>query len=364
MSKIVSIGKALPAYCHSQQDILHFMQKVYASNEVEARKLRFLYGQSGIDQRYSVIPDYNREVKDWKFYPQTENLEPFPSLEKRMAVFNKQAPLLSVDAIRDCLGHQYDAKKITHLITVSCTGMSAPGLDLQLMELMDLPKTISRTSINFMGCYAAIHALKIADAICKADQQAIVLIVCTELCTLHFQRENTMDNIASSLLFGDGSAAVLVTGNAYPKKGLVLSSFYSEVITKGKRDMAWELSSSGFLMTLSGYIPDLIEEDFASIVDRALEKTSNNKPVSHWCIHPGGKRILDAIHKSLKFTNGQLAPSYAVLKEFGNLSSATILFVLQKMLLQGKPIEKMVAAGFGPGLTVELFTAHSDDFSE
>lgn len=359
MSKIISIGTAVPAYCHEQMTILSFMQTVYATSETDKRKMRFLYQQSGIKQRYSVISDYSRPVQDWKFYPQSENLEPFPSLEQRMMIYNRQAPLLSVDAIRDCLNHAHDPKKITHLITVSCTGMSAPGLDLQVMELMDLQKDIFRTSINFMGCYAAIHALKIADALCKSDNSARVLIVCTELCTLHFQREATMDNIASSLLFGDGSAAALVTADEDPAEGLILDHFYSEIVPKGRRDMAWELSSSGFVMTLSGYVPDLIEEDFGNIVDHAmLKEKSSKEDISHWCIHPGGKRILEAIHKSLRFTNGQLKSSYDVLNEFGNLSSATILFVLKEMMKEKKPIPKLFAAAFGPGLTVETFTAH------
>ena len=237
--------------------------------------------------------------------------------------------------------------------------MSAPGLDLQILELMELEKNISRTSVNFMGCYAAIHALKIADAICKADLNANVLIVCTELCTLHFQRDATPDNITSSLLFGDGSAAILVSSDENEHKGLHIDNFYSEVIPKGKRDMSWELSSSGFLMTLSGYVPDLIEEDFEKIVDRALAKeTLSKEDISHWCIHPGGKRILEAIHKSLGFSNGQLASSYKVLSEFGNLSSASIVFVLKEMLQEEKQMKKLFGAAFGPGLTVETFTAH------
>ncbi len=339
-------------------EILSFMQNVYALNESEARKLKFLYGKSGIEQRYSVLPDYSRPASEWRFYAPTENLEPFPSLEQRMTVYNKQAPLLSVDAIRDCLNHSHQHKHITHLITVSCTGMSAPGLDLQVMELMDFEKTIFRTSVNFMGCYAAIHALKIADAICKTDRAAQVLIVCTELCTLHFQREATMDNMASSLLFGDGAAAALVMHDTATTQGLTIDHFYSEINPKGKRDMAWELSSSGFLMTLSGYVPDLIEEDFRHVVERALAKEGAvQNDVSHWCIHPGGKRILEAIHKALGFTNGQLQCSYDVLREAGNLSSATILFVLKK-LMQQKNIPKLFGAAFGPGLTVETFTAH------
>jgi predicted naringenin-chalcone synthase len=338
-------------------DILHFMQNVYALNDGDRRKVSYLYKHSGIKQRYSVIPDYSRTANEWKFYPHTENLEPFPSLEHRMAVYNKYAPALSVDAIRNCLRNDFSPKDITHLITVSCTGMSAPGLDLQVMELMDLDKNVFRTSVNFMGCYAAIHALKMADAFCKSDKDANVLIVCTELCTLHFQRENSLDNIASSLLFGDGSAAVLVSGN--PKKGgLKLQSFYSEVIPKGKRDMAWELSSTGFLMTLSGYVPDLIEEDFSSVVEHCLQKSNLSvNEISHWCIHPGGKRILEAIQKSLQLEAQQLQSSYHVLQQYGNMSSATILFVLKEMLQEKKGGKKIFSAAFGPGLTVETFTA-------
>src|ERR1700741_1731245 len=186
------------------------MQLVYAMNNTDNRKLKYLYHHSGIDHRYSVIPDYSRGVDDWEFYPQTENLEPFPSLEQRISLFNKSAAPLSVRAIQQCINGIIRDNEITHLITVSCTGMSAPGLDLQVMELMDLPKNIYRTSVNFMGCYAAIHALKLADTICHSDENAKVMIVCTELCTLHFQKEATMDNITSSLLFGDGASAALV----------------------------------------------------------------------------------------------------------------------------------------------------------
>ena len=169
MSKIISIGTAVPAHKHRQQDIMHFMQEVYAMTEADKRKLKFLYHQSGIETRHSVVADYSKGINEWKFYPHSENLEPFPSLELRMIWYNKYAPPLSVDAIRKCIDGFIPAKEITHLITVSCTGMSAPGLDLQVMELMDLPKNIFRSSVNFMGCYAAIHAMKMADAICKSD---------------------------------------------------------------------------------------------------------------------------------------------------------------------------------------------------
>jgi len=358
LSKIISIGTALPPYRHRQQDIQKFMELVFAMDRGENRKLKFLYQHSGIEYRYSTIADYSRDIKDWRFYPQSENLEPFPSLEHRIQLFNKHAGPLSVAAIRNCIGGFIHSQDITHLITVSCTGMSAPGLDLQVMELLDLPKNVYRTSVNFMGCYAAIHALKIADAICKNEPGARVVIACTELCTLHFQKEPTIDNITSSLLFGDGSAAVLVMSDEN-RKGIRLDHFYSEVITKGKNDMAWELSSLGFLMTLSGYVPELLEEDFRPLVTKTLNKGGiEKKQIAHWCIHPGGKRILDVVHQSLEFENGELAHCYSVLKEFGNMSSATILFVLKK-IMEGslENDQKIFTAAFGPGLTMETFIA-------
>jgi len=348
----------LPTYRHRQSDILHFMQNIFAMDITESRKLKFLYNQSNIEYRYSVVPDYSRPVCDWKFYPHSENLEPFPSLEFRMSLYNKFAAPLSVDAIRDCIEGNITSGEITHLITVSCTGMSAPGLDLQVMELMDLPKNIFRTSVNFMGCYAAIHAMKMADALCMSDSKAKVIIVCTELCTLHFQKEATKDNVASSLLFSDGSAAMLVTSDNSAHKGLHIDGFYSEVLIKGKKDMAWELSSTGFLMKLSGYIPELIQEDFEGLVNRALQSWQLRKEdIDSWCIHPGGKRILEAINKTLSFQNNELSESYEVLKKYGNMSSPTILFVLKSMFhkFNRSSPHKMFGAAFGPGLTMETF---------
>ena len=336
------------------------MQNIYAMNETDKRKMKFLYHQSQIDYRYSVLPDYSRPVNEWKFYPHSENLEPFPSLELRMTMYHKYAAPLSVDAIRNCLENHTTAEEITHLITASCTGMSAPGLDLHVMELMDLPKNIFRTSVNFMGCYAAIHAIKIADAICNADPAARVMIVCTELCTLHFQKEATPDNITSSMLFGDGAAAALITGDRHPRRGLHLKSFYSEIIPRGKKDMAWEMSSTGFLMTLSGYIPELIEEDFDLLVTKALRRCNLAvEDITGWCIHPGGKRILEAIHNSLRFKNGELTESFQVLKKMGNMSSPTILYVLKEMMhaADENRCNQVFGAAFGPGLTMETFVA-------
>ena len=332
-------------------------------NEADKRKLKFLYHQSAIDTRYSVVPDYSLEANDWQFYPATENLDPFPSLEHRMEWFNKTAPGLSVKAIEDCIKNKIEKAEITHLITVSCTGMSAPGLDLQIIEKMDLPSTIFRTSVNFMGCYAAIHGLKLADAFCKNDKNAKVLVACTELCTLHFQRENTVDNIASSLIFGDGCAALLVTNDDNKEEGLHVKNFYSEVAFKGKKDMSWQLSSSGFLMTLSGYVPELIGQDFNTLLTNALLSAGMTKDkISHWCMHPGGKRILTSIEKSIDISSSDLKESYNVLRNYGNMSSPTILFVLKEIMdsLDKKKEANIFGAAFGPGLTMETFILSND----
>ena len=365
MSKIISIATAVPQYKHQQTKIYEFADAIYSDNETDSRKLKFLYRHSGIDTRYSVMPDYSAVADERQFYPKSECLEPFPNLEKRMQWFADNATILSVNAVRDCIEGKIKSDEITHLITVSCTGISAPGMDLEIMEAMNLPPNIFRTSVNFMGCYAAIHALKIADAICNNDIKANVVIVCTELCTLHFQKENSIDNITSTLLFGDGAAAVLVKNNQAPEKGLQIKNFFSDVAFKGKKDMSWQLSSKGFLMTLTGYVPDLVKEDFDILVNKALKNADIEKEaISHWCIHPGGKKILEAIEQSTGLNKEDLQYSYDVLRDFGNMSSPTVLFVLYKIFRELQDNQQRQAtifsAAFGPGLTMETFIATYD----
>ena len=371
MSKIISIGTQVPPYPHRQDTVEQFMQRIYACSPEDARKMRFLYKHCGIDTRYSVLPDYSLPAADWVFYPPTENLEPFPSIEERMTWYSRCAPGLAIKAIENCIEGMAGPGDITHLITVSCTGMSAPGLDLQIMEAMKLSPALFRSSVNFMGCYAAIHGLKWADALCRSDPGARVLVVCVELCTLHFQREASMDNIASGMLFGDGAAAVLVTPDKDPRPGLRLEYFHSEVALQGKKDMTWELSSTGFRMTLSSYIPDLLEADFSTLVNTALGRAGlRSSDIRHWCIHPGGKRILEAISQSLELRPGELEASYSVMKDYGNMSSPTLLFVLkaiQERIARSAQTrdpaeapragEYIFGAAFGPGLTMETFIA-------
>ena len=339
------------------------MQRIYGVEKEAGRKLRFLYQQSGIRTRYSVIPDYSRVPGSWKFYPPGENLEPFPSVELRMRWYREHAAPLSMEAIGRCLEGKADVNEITHLITVSCTGMSAPGLDLELVEALKLPPTVFRTSVNFMGCYAAVHALKLAHALADTTPGSRILVVCTELCTLHFQQEATVDNILASLLFADGSAAALIVPDDDARHGLRLKHFYSEIVPRGSKEMTWDVSSTGFRMGLSSYVTDLIRTDIAGLVEHALEKSGvQRQKISHWCVHPGGKKILDAIHRSLSFSNGHLDPSYSVLEQYGNMSSPTILFVLQQIMerLSYDEANCIFGAAFGPGLTMETFIAQTN----
>ena len=349
----------MPQFCHRQEDILHFMQRAYGLGATDSRKLSFLYHQSCIDTRYSVISDFGDSSGNWTFIPDGDKA-PGPCLDARMQLYTQEALPLSVAAVHDCLNGIIEPGEITHLITVSCTGMSAPGLDLQLYEALNLSPNIYRTSVNFMGCYAAIHALKMAHMICKTEENANVVIVATELCTLHFQNEFTADNAASSLLFADGSAAVLVSNSPLSNTGtLSLQSFFSQVALKGKNDMSWDISSKGFLMKLSAYIPQLIQEDIAALVNSALANENLTvHDITHWCIHPGGKKILEVIQKQLGLCDCKLAPARSILAKYGNMSSATILFVLKEMMknMNGAPA-RIFGVAFGPGLTMETFIA-------
>jgi predicted naringenin-chalcone synthase len=261
-------------------------------------------------------------------------------------------------AIKDCIADHIDPGEITHLITVSCTGMSAPGLDLQVAEELQLRPDIFRTSVNFMGCYAAVHALKLARLICDGTPGSNILIAVTELCTIHFQKEYSADNAASSLLFADGSAAILISNGMHGKSGVKLAGFYSEVMHRAKADMSWHLSSKGFLMKLSSYIPQLIQEDIAALLEKALAKNRLHKnDITHWCVHPGGKKILDAIEEQLALKKEDLQCSRSIMAQYGNMSSPTILFVLKEMLDQAGPIGNIFGIAFGPGLTMETFLA-------
>lgn len=333
------------------------MQKIYGLDAAEARRLAFMYRQSDIETRYTVLADYTQaDEKHWNFISASRD-EPLPNLDERMKIYNREALPLSLMAINNCLTYNINASDVTHLITVSCTGMSAPGLDLQIAEALDMRADVFRTSVNFMGCYGAVHALKLAKLICDSTPNSNVLIVATEFCSIHFQKEYTPDSASSTILFADGSAAVLVSNCTQSEKKLQLADFYSKVAYRGKKDMAWELSHRGFIITLSSYIPDLIEQDIAALVEDAVRHSGLcMEDITHWCIHPGGKKILNAIQKQLQLSNEAMRFSRDILSRYGNMSSPTVLFVLKEILdsLDTAPAS-ILGSAFGPGLTMETF---------
>jgi len=358
MSSITAIGTANPEHRFTQGQIADFMVKAMQLNNQDTRKLRAIFNASGIDYRYSVLEDYkNNGAKT--FYANTHDFEPFPSTSKRLKAFRDCALDLSYRAVQDMLQSipSFNLQEITHVIIVCCTGMYAPGLDIDLVKKLQLPTTVLRTSINFMGCYAAFNAFKIADAFCKVDEEAKVLIVCTELCSLHFQKTPSEDNLICNALFGDGAAAVLVEGNTNASLRLKPENFCSDLAFEGEGDMAWAIGDLGFEMKLSSYVPSIIKGGILKLTKNLLDKISKNvSDIRFFAIHPGGRKILESIEEELGINRCQNEPAYHVLKNYGNMSSPTILFVLQEIirkLTPGDHGEHILGFAFGPGLTLE-----------
>ncbi|WP_242921142.1 type III polyketide synthase [Pontibacter liquoris] len=358
-SYLCAIGTANPPHKIPQMQIAAFMAAALQFDEQDTRKLKALYRVSGIGQRYTVLEDYARQNGSFTFFPNTPSLEPFPGVQQRMNLYKQHAVDLSEEAVRSCLSkisgtHLAD---LTHLITVSCTGMYAPGLDIELVERLGLPTTVQRTAVNFMGCYAAFNAIKLADAICKATPTARVMLVCTEICTIHFQKHAEQDHLVSNALFGDGAAAVLMQGEPCREVSLELQSFHCDLAPAGKREMAWHIGDTGFEMTLSSYVPDLIKNGIRELTDRLLQglKTTMAE-IKLFAIHPGGRRILEVIEQELGLSRNDNRFAYQVLRDFGNMSSATVLFVLQALmdeLTHKDKNEPVLSFAFGPGLTLE-----------
>ncbi len=358
MSYVTAIGTANPVNRFSQSMIASFMLRAMELNNGDERKLRTIFRSSGIDFRHSVLEDYGK-IRGFTFYPDTDTLDPFPGTEKRLQVFRRHALDLSVASFHDMLQHHpnFHVRDITHLIVVCCTGMYAPGLDVDLVKALDLPTTVQRTAINFMGCHAAFNALKIADAWCRSQSDAKVLIVCTELCSLHFQRAASDDNLLANALFADGSASVLVEAETGSPLKLKLEHFHSDLSTDGLSDMAWTIGDLGFEMRLTSYVPDLIRKGIAGFTRSLLEKASITlSDIQHFAIHPGGKRILQVVEEELEIERNRNSPAYEVLRNYGNMSSPTVLFVLKQIVsgLNGTSRgERILGVAFGPGLTLE-----------
>jgi len=354
MAFITSIGIAVPKNKFEQSTIARFMEQL-TDDETERRKIRAVFRSSSITTRYSVLKDYGLE-NGFSFYPNTKGLDPFPTTAQRMIAYQHHACDLSLEAIANCAPRE-KILGVTHVITVSCTGMYAPGLDIDLVTRLQLPTSTERICINFMGCYAAINALKVSDSICRSTSNAKVLIVCTELCSLHFQKEFTEDNILANALFSDGSAAMLIESKANSEISCSLENFRSDIVRTDEQHMAWGIGDLGFEMKLSSYVPQILNNGIRLLLDSLMKKAKiDPRQINHYAIHPGGKKILEAVADELKLSNEALIESYHVLRDYGNMSSPSVIFVLHEMMKKFSPRnnnEFVMAMAFGPGLTIE-----------
>lgn len=331
MAYIQDIGTSNPAKSLTQSEFYTRYASLTQDQSLQ-RKLRFITKKSAIDQRYCV--DEN-----------ILNLLNLP-LEDKLAKYHHHAVNLAEQAVRSNPSFTIHQNAITHLVFISCTGLQAPGVEIDLIERLGLQENIKRYNITFMGCYAALTGMGLAKDICK-DENNTVLLVSIELCTLHFQNRFDDDYLLSNSLFADGAASAVITSNPHQGKLKVVDSL-SRLLKNSKNEMSWKISPSGFLMTLSSTVPSSIAKSMTS-------QPLFSKPPQevNWLIHPGGKQIIDGIQRvnELPFTETEL--SRKILKDYGNMSSATILFVMKEYLAQKNKKKHAIACAFGPGLTLE-----------
>ena len=358
---IRAIGTALPPYQHGQTDLARFMKNVLGADRALSRRIDYLYHRSQIHTRSSCIP--------LEFYPSGSDSESFPTTQERMGKYQEEALPLCQDAIADALNqlHAPDLSEVTHLIVVSCTGFYSPGLDVHLVKALGLSPDVERTFVGFMGCHAAFNGIRLADYICRSDPAATVLLVCVELCTLHFQPSRHVEHLIANCIFADGAAAAFFKGSRSQREGndLIVRDSLSWIDDDSLGDMTWKIGDSGFEMYVSLTVAKIIETNLSGYIGKLLGPSATTvAEVDFWAVHPGGRSIIDAVQGRLDLSPCLLEDSRAVLHDHGNMSSPSVLFVLKRMLGRlhdGEDFNHCVALAFGPGLTLEgcLFTINS-----
>lgn len=320
---------------------------------------RRMVGRADIDHRWSYFtpvtdPDGFTADQEGFYRPGA-----FPGTARRMQRFEETGPRLAIAAI-EALGIAGERERLTHLVVASCTGFVAPGIDQLLVKALGLDPGIERTVVGFMGCYAAVNSLRLAHHFVRSDPSARVLVVNLELCTLHFQETGNIETLLSMLLFGDGCSAALVTAEEH---GLALTDFRAATIADSNEAITWRVGDQGFDMHLSGEVPQRINKALAAEAQRGdaggLLRGQRPDDYAVWAVHAGGRTILDAVESGFGLGQGALHWSRDVLRDFGNMSSATLMFVLQRMMAGiGTSVERDApgfAVAFGPGLAAESF---------
>lgn len=357
-TSLLSIGTAVPATRLAQDQVRDLFAAQPGLDRRAQRLIHAAFDAAAIEHRHTVLAGLSgQEPADEAAMPVVDAAGTLlrPTTRARNTEFIRQAPGLFAAAARTALGKaSVSPDRVTHVVTVSCTGLVAPGPDYRLVRDLGLPPTVERYHLGFVGCAAGIPALRTAARICAAQPEAVVLVVCAELCTLHFRPSEDPQQIVASSVFADGAAAAVVTADAALRgdRWLDLERFTTALTDEGESDMVWTVGDAGFEMVLSAEVPRIVGREIRGAVDRFL----GDETVDAWAVHPGGRSVLDRVESGLGLDPDALATSRAILRDYGNMSSATILFILGRFLEdapQDLPAQRIAALAFGPGLTVE-----------
>ncbi|HTI50850.1 MAG TPA: type III polyketide synthase [Planctomycetaceae bacterium] len=355
---IRSVATAVPEVGIDQADAAEIARALGCPLPDQQRLLPALYRRAGVRRRHSVILDSAEGALQLRqqFYPPAKNADDRgPTTAARMERYEADAGKLAAAAARRALANAgVAADEVAHLLTVSCSGCCAPGFDVTLVRDLPLLSGVTRTHLGFMGCHGALNALRVAQAFAVSEPESYTLICCVELCSLHHQYGWDPDRVVANALFADGAAAIVCGGRPGDSRDAPFVEHSGSTIVPETLDaMGWRIGDHGFEMTLSPRVPELIHRHLRPWLDGWLRRSGIAlDQVGSWAIHPGGPRILSACAEALELDREHVADSLAVLAEFGNMSSPTVLFILDR-LLRRNAASPCVMLGFGPGLTIE-----------
>jgi len=357
----------MPAYIHHiatdtppflySNEFSRERMKSWVTEPRAKRLVDMIYERTGIDTRYSVIDDFLKN--DGLFPTLPDGSINSPTTGQRNALYAKAARELAVKLAKKTLVEcpQFLAGEITHVVFASCTGFTNPGPDYHIVRELGLNESVERYTVGFMGCYAAFPAMRMAAQFCEANPQAVVLVMCLELCSLHLQVSDKPESIVANALFADGAAAAIISARepAKDRPYYRVHGFNSALVPSSESHMAWDIGDNGFNMVLSAYVPDLIGSNIREMLGGILAKRDlTPADIDEWAVHPGGRAILEQVEQHLELPADALEISRNVLRDYGNMSSPTVMFVLKGLLEEAETDRAMTCAiAFGPGLTVE-----------
>lgn len=349
--KIVGLGTANPSHQLSADDTRQLLHRLCCENKKQERLADVLVRRSGVMNRQTCVP--STLAFAWESEPNG------PTLGERMELFEQHASNLAIEAAREAMRNaDVEGQQISHLVTVSCTGFESPGIDIELIRSLGLSASVQRVHVGFMGCHGAINALRVADGLVAADPSAAVLLVATELCSLHYCYDWNPDQLVGNAIFGDGSAAVIgvASGELLDRSSecqWTLSASGCYIVPNTEHLMSWRVRDHGFEMMLSPELPSMIQANLKPWLASWLESTALSVgKVGSWAVHPGGPKIITAVEGALHLDESKTIISKEVLRDHGNMSSPTILFILDR-LRNSRADGPCVALGFGPGIAIE-----------